>query len=411
MKQSKNFTKTLKNAPTDEVSKNAQLLIKAGFVHKEMAGVYSLLPLGMKVVENIKKIVREEMNSLDAQEMIMSSLQPKNSWEQTGRWSDDIVDVWFKSSLKSGSEIGFGWSHEEPITEMMKNHISSFRHLPAYVYQFQNKFRNETRAKSGLMRGREFVMKDMYSFNLEEKDHTKFYNDTIEAYNRVFERLGIGEDTFITFADGGSFTEYSHEFQTICDAGEDEIYINRKKKIAINEEVYNEQTLKKLNVKASDLQKVKTAEVGNIFNFGTSKCEQMSFFYKDQNEKNIPVFLGSYGIGITRLMGVIAEKNSDEKGLVWDKNIAPYSVCIINIGKEKEAEEIYKSLKKEGVNVLWDDREKRPGERFGDCDLLGIPYRVVISEKSLENGGVEFKKRTDAEGKIINIDDIVKNIL
>ena len=212
MRQSQLFTKTRKEAPADETAKNAQLLMRAGFIAKEMAGVYSYLPLGLRVVENIKKVVREEMNAINGQELIMTSLQRKELWESTGRWDDEVVDVWFKSSLKAGGEVGFGWSHEEPIGEMMKNYIDSYKDLPISVYQFQTKLRNETRAKSGVMRGREFIMKDMYSFCADEESHLAYYESTKPAYMRVFERLGIGDDTYVTFAAGGAFTKFSHEF-------------------------------------------------------------------------------------------------------------------------------------------------------------------------------------------------------
>jgi prolyl-tRNA synthetase len=336
----------------------------------------------------------------------MSGLQSKEVWEQTNRWDDDTVDVWFKSQLKNGTEVGFGWSHEEPIGKMMKNHITSYKDLPVYVYQFQTKLRNELRAKSGIMRGREFVMKDMYSFSLDEKQHEKFYNDTIEAYNSIFEKLGVGDDTFVTFAAGGAFTEFSHEFQTICEAGEDVIYINREKDIAINEEVATDETLKKLNVTRNELEKVKTAEVGNIFNFGTEKGESLGLYYTDKDGKKIPVWMGSYGIGITRMMGVLVEKMADENGLVWPENVAPFKVHLINIGEEEKAEEIYIKLQEVGVEVLWDDRDIRPGEKFADSDLIGIPNRVVVSSRSLEAGGVEFKKRTEKDGEIVSIENV-----
>ena len=272
MRQSHLFTKTRREAPKDEVSKNAQLLIRAGYINKEMAGVYALLPLGLRVADKIKQIVREEMNAIGGQELIMTNLQPKDLWEQTSRWSDEVVDCWFKTELKNGTELGLAWSHEEPIANMMRNHVASFRDLPVFVYQFQTKLRNELRAKSGIMRGREFVMKDMYSFAIGEEQHTKFYNETIEAYKKVYDRMGIGEDTFVTFATGGAFTEFSHEFQTITDAGEDIVYLNREKKIAINDEVMNDETLTKMGITRDELDEVNTAEVDNIFNLRKQKC-------------------------------------------------------------------------------------------------------------------------------------------
>ncbi|MFA6159491.1 MAG: aminoacyl--tRNA ligase-related protein [Parcubacteria group bacterium] len=410
MKQSQLFTKTQKNAPKDEVSLNAQLLIRAGFINKEMAGVYAYLPLGLRVIEKIKKIVREEMNAIHGQEIIMSSLQPKEVWQSTGRWDDKVVDVWFKSKLKNETEVGFGWSHEEPITEMMKRFLSSYKDFPVYVYQFQTKLRNELRAKSGIMRGREFVMKDLYSYDTDEKRHLKFYNSVKASYMNVFKRVGLGDITYITFAAGGAFTKYSHEFQTVTKAGEDFIYINKEKNIAINEEVLDDSVLKELGVSRNELTKVKSAEVGNIFNFGTSKCDDMNFFTTNEKGEKTSIYLGSYGIGITRLMGVIADHFADEKGIIWPESVAPFKVHLISLGKNEETENIYNDLIESGVEVLYDDRELSAGEKFADSDLIGIPLRIVISKKSLENGGVEIKKRNEKESRILKIEDITKEI-
>lgn len=414
MKLSQLFTKTSKTVPGDETSKNAQLLIKAGFVYKVMAGVYAYTPLGLRVLENIKQIVREEMNVLGGQELIMSSLQRKDTWEATGRWDDNVVDIWFKSELKDGTEVGFGWSHEEAIIEMVKQHLSSYKDLPINVYQFQTKMRNELRAKSGIMRGREFVMKDMYSCSLDADQHEAFYQATIEAYNRVFDRVGIGADTYVTFASGGAFTQFSHEFQTICDAGEDVIYLHRGKNIAVNEEVLNDETLTKLGIARDELEEVKSAEVGNIFNFGLQKSEETDFTFTNEAGEKQFVHLGSYGIGITRLMGVVAEKFSDEKGLVWPEAIAPAKVYIAQLGENedvvKAADELYKELTAKKVDVLYDDRAIRPGEKFADADLMGIPYRVVISDKTLAAGTVELKSRTNPEASQISHDELLKTL-
>lgn len=397
MLQSKLFTKTRKEAPKDEVSKNAQLLIKAGFINKEMAGVYDFLPLGLRVVNKICNIIREEMNALHGQEMNMTTLQRKELWEKTDRWSDEKVDIWFKSVLKNGAEIGLGWSHEEPITDMMKNFISSYRDLPIYVYQFQNKLRNELRAKSGIMRGREFLMKDMYSYCLDEATHKEFYDKTIEAYLRVFSRVGLKADTFLTFSSGGAFTQFSHEFQTLTEAGEDVIYLHRQKGIAINKEVLTDEVLKQLDVNRENLEEVKSAEVGNIFSFGETKSKELDLYYKDDAGKSKAVILGSYGIGVTRLMGVIVEKFSDDKGLVWPTEIAPFKAHLIQLGDKEEvrksAEAIYEELQKNGVEVLFDDRDARPGDKFADSDLFGIPLRIVVSEKTLMAGEYEIKER------------------
>ena len=411
MKLSELFTKTRKDAPADEVSLNAQLLIKAGFIHKEMAGVYSYLPLGLRVLENIKGIIREEMNSLGAQEIIMTTLQSKDLWAKTNRWSDEAVDIWFKSRLKNDTEVGLAWSHEEQITEMMKEYLNSYRDLPANVYQFQTKLRNETRAKSGIMRTREFVMKDLYSYSRTEQEHKIFYDKVTEAYLRIFKKIGLEDVTFFTFASGGAFTQFSHEFQTVTEAGEDIIYLNREKKVAINEEVYNDDVLSLLNLKAEELEKVKAAEVGNIFSFGTTKSEDLGLYFSDEDGSSKAVVLGSYGIGIGRLMGVIVEHFADERGMVWPEAISPAKVIIDSLGIDKEvvsaANKLYKDLTAKGVAVIYDDRDIRPGEKFSDADLLGIPYRVVISKQTLASGQLELKKRTDTKTQMVTYSELL----
>lgn len=411
MRLSQNFVKTRNNAPSDETALNAQLLIRAGYVHKEMAGVYDLLPLGLITHEKIKTIVREEMNALGGNELIMSSLQNKELWQKTDRWDDEKVDVWFKSKLKNNTEVGFGWSHEEPITNLMTTWISSYRDLPVYVYQFQNKLRNELRAKSGIMRCREFVMKDLYSYSKTDEDHEKFYQTVRQAYMNIFKRAGIGDDTFYTFASGGAFTEFSHEFQTICDAGEDIIYLDRQKKIGINKEVYRDDVVKKLGLKKTELEEVKVAEVGNIFSFGTTKSEQLGLYYINENGKRVPVVLGSYGLGTTRLMGVIVEKFADDKGLIWPENIAPAQVHLISLGQvQKETGKLYDELTKAGVEVLYDDRDESAGSKFADADLIGIPRRVVVSPKTLEKNSVEVKKRNSDKVELLGLQDLVKTL-
>lgn len=397
MRRSELFTRTSKNVPADETAKNAQLLIQAGYIYKVMAGVYAYTPLGLRVVENIKRIVREEMNAVHGQELIMTNLQPRDIWEETGRWDDKVVDIWFKTKLKDGQEIGLAWSHEEAIIEMMKQFVASYKDLPISIYQFQTKLRNELRAKSGIMRGREFVMKDMYSLSVDAAQHDKYYDSVIKAYKKVYDRLGIGKDTYVTFASGGAFTKFSHEFQTVCEAGEDVIYLHKDKNLAVNEEVLNDENLHQLGIKRSDLQEVKSSEVGNIFNFGTDKSEQMDFTFTNERGERQFVHLGSYGIGITRVMGVIAEKFADERGLVWPEAVAPFQVYLARLGDDasvaKTADALYDSLTGAGAQVLYDDRDARPGEKFADADLLGIPYRVVVSEKTQAAGSFELKSR------------------
>ena len=406
MRISQNFTRTLKDAPADEVALNAQLLIRAGFVYKVMAGVYAYTPLGLRVVENIKQIVREEMNAIGGQELIMTNLQPKDVWEQTTRWSDDVVDIWFKTKLQDGTDLGLAWSHEEPIMEMMRAYVKSYKDLPAKVYQFQTKLRNELRAKSGIMRGREFVMKDMYSLHASAEDLDAFYNATIEAYKRCYERFGIGDDTYVTFASGGAFTKFSHEFQTICDAGEDVIYLHRGKNIAVNEEVLDE-AVKELGISRDELEAVKTAEVGNIFNFGTEKSEQMNVVFTDKDGAQKPVYLGSYGIGITRVMGVIVEKFADDKGIVWPEAIAPAKVYLVQIGGEEskaKADDLYETLQSQGIEVIYDDRDERPGAKFADAELMGIPYRVTVSDRLLADDKYELTPRVNGQSELLTLE-------
>lgn len=406
MKQSQLFSKTRKEAPADEVAKNAQLLIKGGFIYKEMAGVYTMLPLGVRVLNNIANIVRSEMNAVGGVEMQSTALQTKEVWDKT-RWSDEIVDNWFKTTLKNGTELGLAFTHEEPQTSMMKNFIHSYKDLPAYPYDIRSVFRNEMRAKSGIIRGREFFWKALYSFSKDKAEHDAFYEKISQAYRNVFEQAGLGDKTYFTFASGGTFSKYSHEFQTICDAGEDIIYVSKEKNLAVNKEVYNDEVLADLGLSKADLVEEKAVEVGNIFSLGHKFSEPLELIYTDKEGKPQTVYMGSYGIGISRLMGVIVELLSDEKGIVWPENIAPFQVHLIQIGNvNDQADKLYKDLTSKGVEVLLDDRDMSAGSKFADADLIGIPHRVVISEKSLEKGGLEYKKRNESESKIISESDL-----
>lgn len=412
MEVSQLFTKTKKEAPADEVSKNAQLLIRAGYIHKEMAGVYTFLPLGLRVLENINQIIREEMNAIGAQELKLTTLQDPEIWKATDRWDDAKVDVWFKTKLKNNSELGLGPTHEEPLIRAVKQYVSSYKDLPFMAYQIQTKFRNETRAKSGVMRGREFLMKDLYSFARSQKEHDELYTKVQKAYDKVYARLGVGDQTFVTFASGGMFSQFSHEYQTVCEAGEDTIYLDRKKKIAINEEVNTDEVLKDLGLKREDLEEVKAAEVGNIFTLKDKFSKPLELTFVDEDDEVKNVLMGCYGIGPSRLVGVITELLGDEKGLVWPDNIAPYKVYLAALGQDEEvakaAEELYKDLQTSGVTVLYDDRDVRAGEKFADADLLGMPYRVVISNKTIEQGKIELKKRTESDATFITTDELKK---
>lgn len=411
MKLSQLFTKTTKNAPADETSKNAQLLLRAGFAYKDMAGVYSYLPLGLKVLNNIANIVREEMDAIGGQEVSMPALQVKERYEKTGRWDDKVVDNWFKTSLANGTEVGLGFSHEENLSPIVRAHLGSYRELPFGVYQIQTKFRNELRSKSGLMRGREFVMKDLYSFALNQEQHDAYYEKVTQAYLRVYDRLGIGESTFITFASGGSFSQFSHEFQTVSDAGEDTIYLDRASGRAVNKEVYTDDVLQQLGLKKDELEEVRAIEVGNIFSLGTKFSDPFEIQVANESGELQTLIMGCYGIGVSRLVGVIAEIMSDEKGLVWPANIAPALVYIARLGDEEPvvaaADKLYEELRSKGIEVLYDDRDARAGEKFGDADLMGIPYRVVVSQKTVNSGQHELKGRTESEAKMLNINEIL----
>ena len=408
MRQSILFTKTRKENPTDEVSRNAQLLIRAGFVHKEMAGVYDYLPLGLRVLRKIENIIREEMNAIGGQEMLLTTLQNPAIWEKTGRWDDRAIDVWFKTKLAVGTDVGIGNTHEEPLAAILTQHISSYKELPQYIYQIQTKFRNELRAKSGIMRGREFLMKDLYSFTRTQEELDAFYEKAVEAYGKIFERVGLGDKTFRTFASGGAFSKFSDEFQTISFAGEDTIYLDEKKKIAVNKEVYTEDVLADLGLEKSDLTEKKAIEVGNIFKLGTKYAEAEGLVYTDEDGAKHPVFMGSYGIGLGRLMGTVVEVLSDEKGIVWPESIAPFSVHLLSFNKDAEAEEIYGTLRNENVEVLFDDRDASAGQKLSDADLLGCPIRIVVSEKSLQGGGVALKHRTKNDEQIVKGADLLR---
>jgi prolyl-tRNA synthetase len=407
MRQSALFAKTSKFSPADEVSKNAALLIRAGYVHKELAGVYSYLPLGLRTLEKIIAVIRQEMNAIGGNEILMPALQDKQLWQKTDRWDDAKVDNWFKTEFKSGGETGLGITHEEPVTNMMRNHIASYRDLPRAVYQFQTKFRNELRAKSGVMRGKEFLMKDLYSFARNEEEHQTFYATAREAYLRIFRRLGLGDRTYVTFASGGIFSRFSEEFQTVSEAGEDLIYVDERKSIALNKEVLSEETLRELGVAQQDLVEKKAIEVGNIFHLGTKFSESLGLTYQDEEGNMRPVVMGCYGIGPTRLLGTIVEVFADEKGLVWPEAVAPFRIHLLSLGANSTADQYYRELSAAGLEVLYDDREATPGEKFSESDLLGIPCRIVIGRKGVERGVAEIKNRTATEGREVPLAELV----
>jgi prolyl-tRNA synthetase len=408
MYQSQLFTKTQKNAPKDETSLNAQLLIRGGFVDKLMAGAYTILPLGWRVMKKIEQIIREEMNAIGGQEIFMPSLQPKENWETTERWN--TMDDLYKVKDASDREYALGPTHEEIISPLMKKFVNSYKDLPFAAYQFQNKFRMELRAKSGILRGKEFLMKDLYSFHINQEDLDEYYKKAKIAYKNIFDRCGIGEKTFLTFASGGSFSKYSHEFQTLTSAGEDIIYICNKCNLAINKEIKDE-TPECPECKGTDFREEKAVEVGNIFKLGTKYSAPFDLTVTNEKGEKTPIIMGCYGIGLQRLMGTVVELESDEKGIIWPQSVAPFQVHLISLGKNEEAQKIYADLEKNNVEVLFDDRKDlSAGAKFADADLIGIPWRVVVSEKSLIGGGVEVKKRNKKESEIVEIEKLIEKI-
>ncbi len=405
MRLSKSFIKTLRDAPKDETAKSAGYLIRAGYVHKELAGVYDYLPLGLRVIENIKGIIREEINAIDGQEVLMTALQNPEPWQKTGRWSDQEVDIWFKTELSAGGELGLAPTHEEPITNMLKTYIKSYKDLPLAVYQFQTKFRNELRAKSGIMRTREFIMKDLYSFHATEEDLNAYYERVEGAYSNIYRRLGLGDCTYETFASGGIFSKFSHEYQTFLPVGEDTVYYTEDKSLVLNEEVLLDEVLDEFKVKREELKDTRAAEVGNIFKLKFKYSEPLKLNFSDENNQIKTVYMGCYGIGVSRVMGVIAEKFADDKGLVWPETVAPFKYYLVGIGEEgtKKAEELYQGHEE---SILFDDRNARPGEKFADADLMGIPYRVVISDKTLADDSAEITDRKTGESKLVKLNEI-----
>lgn len=415
MKQSTLFTKTTKESPKDETSKNAVLLQRAGFIYKEMAGVYDLLPLGLRVFNKIVNIIREEINAIGGEEVLLSALQNKETWEPTDQWSDEKVDIWFKTNLKNGTELGLALTHEAAFTNLIKEFVNSYRDLPLYVYQFQTKFRNEARARSGLMRLREFVMKDLYSFSKNQTEHEIFYDKAKEAYLKIYKRLGLGDSTYLTYASGGMFAKYSHEFQTVCESGEDTIYVSEAKKIAVNKEVLTDEILESLEINRNELVEKRAVEVGNIFTLGTRFSDALGLNYLNEAGVKIPVIMGSYGIGPARVMGTIVELLADDKGIIWPESVAPFKVHLIELNSsdpevKAKAVALYNDLLKNNIEVMYDDRDLTAGEKFAEADLIGCPWRVVVSEKTIKENKVELKKRSEAKTELLDAKEIISRL-
>jgi len=414
MLYTKLLLKTRREPPADEICKSAQLLIQAGFIHKEMAGVYTYLPLGKRVLDKILQIIRKEMEAIGGQELLMGSLQNPEVWKKTDRWNDEVLDVWFKTKLKNETEVGLATTHEEPLTKLAKQFIHSYKDLPKYLFQFQTKFRNELRSKGGILRTREFVMKDLYSFNKDEEALNIFYEKVKQAYFNIFNRLGLGEKTFLTFSSGGAFSKYSHEFQTICETGEDVIYLDREKRLAVNEDVRTEEVLRDLGLEESKLEIVRAIEVGNIFKLKTRFSEPLELLYTDKTGEQKPVIMGSYGIGLGRCLGTVVEINSDKNGIIWPKNIAPFRAHLVGLNLEdpvveEKAKKVYERLERENIEVLFDNRtDVGAGEKFADTDLIGIPYRLVISKKTGDK--IELKLRSENETTLKKMNEIIEEI-
>lgn len=414
MRQSQLFTKTLKEAPKDERALNAKLLIRAGFAYKNSAGVYTFLPLGWLVLRKIADIIRQEMNSIGGQEMFMSALHDKRYLKATGRWN---VDVAYKviSAGEKAPRFNISWTHEEIIAEIATKYIHSYKDLPVAVYQIQTKFRKEPRAKSGILRGREFLMKDLYSFHASEKDLMEYYEKVAKTYQKVFKRCGL--KAIYTLAPGGDFTsQNTHEFQVVSEVGEDTIYLCRKCLWAENKEISK---LKEGNKcpKCGDKAETKNSiEVGNIFPLGTKYSEAFDLRFTDEKGNKKHVVMGSYGIGLSRVMGAVVEVHHDEKGIIWPKEVAPFAAHLVSVDEnlakvKKAAASLYASLQKQGIGVLYDDRkDKTPGEKFADADLIGIPWRVVVSERTLGKGCAEVKNRSEKKTKLVRIKDVAKTI-
>ncbi|NCN25636.1 prolyl-tRNA synthetase [Candidatus Falkowbacteria bacterium CG10_big_fil_rev_8_21_14_0_10_37_14] len=404
MRLSQLFTRTLKENPKDETSLNAQILMRAGFIDKIGAGIYTFLPLGLRVHNNICRVIREEIDAIGGQEILMPALTPKEYWQITGRWEN--FDALFRLKGGDNRDYALGATHEEIVTPTVQRHVFSYKDLSTAVYQIQTKFRNELRSKAGLLRGREFSMKDLYSFHTDQKTLDAYYEIAQKAYFKIYERLGLLDITFLTYASGGAFSKYSHEFQTVCDAGEDTIHICDKCKVAVNQEIIEEQSACPLcgNV---ELRAEKAIEVGNIFKLGTRFSEPFGFNYLDESGTEKPVIMGCYGMGPSRIMGTIVEISHDDGGLIWPEEVAPFKVHLVSLRQNEATDLLYDRLQKAKIEVIYDDRDLGAGEKLVSADLMGCPYRVVVSAKTLAEGSVEIKKRTSQEVELVKLGELI----
>jgi len=412
MKQSQLFTKTKKDISSEITSINAQLLTRAGFIDQLTAGVYTMLPLGLRVLQKVEHIIREEMNAIGGQEILMPTLQPKELWEQTDRW--DHIDILFKLTGSGDKEYTLGSTHEEVVTPLLQKFLFSYKDFPTYTYQIQTKFRDEARAKSGLLRGREFRMKDLYSFHTDQADLDTYYVRVTAAYHTIYKRCGLGDKTIKTYASGGAFSKYSHEFQTLSDVGEDHIYVCHPCNVAINKEIIEDLKQTCPECGNTDLEEKQAIEVGNIFKLGTKFTDAFGLTYANKEGKEETALMGCYGIGPSRVIGTIVEVHHDDNGIIWPAAVAPFQVHLISLCRDEDvptADALYAHLTASAIEVLYDERQDiSAGQKFADSDLIGIPIRIVISKRTLEQHTVEIKKRTEEETHIISIDDILTHL-
>ena len=403
MRYSEVFPKTKREAPKEAAAINHKLLVRAGYVDQLMAGSWTLLPLGWRVVSKIVQVIREEMNAIGGQEMLMPLMHPKEIWNETGRW-ESAAEVMYQLQDSREKEFALSFTHEEIVMDLLRKHINSYKDLPVAIYHFSTKFRNEPRPQGGVLRGREFLMKDLYSAHATEEDMVEYYEKVSDAYLKIFKRLGF--EVYVTEAAGGVFTDRkTREYQVVAESGEDTIYIKPGTMEAYNKEVFEGDE--------SKYEMKRSIEVGNIFPFGDKKyAEMMKVGYTDKDGQKKLVHFASYGIGVTRLLGTLVEVNHDGKGIIWPKAVAPYQVHMVSLGageKEiKRAAEIHGKLEDAGVEVLWDDTDRGAGEKFADADLLGIPVRLVVSEKTGEK--VEWKGRDSGESELIGFDEAIKRL-
>lgn len=408
MKATELFFKTRKESPKDADSINANVLVRGGYVEKHMAGVYGLLPLGLRVYRKIEDIVRSGMNSVGGQEILMNVLQPRELWDETGRFSE-IAEIMYQFKDKRNKDLGLAPTHEEQVTDIIRHHINSYKDLPVSLYQIQVKFRNEPRAKSGLLRGREFMMKDMYSFHTDEEDFRHYYQKVTNEYKNIFSKIGL--ETKLVAADGGMFSKYSHEFQVICPTGEDTIFHCDKCDFAENKEIAKVKDGDQCPKCNGKIIEAKAIEVGNIFPLKNKFSSAMGAKFIDEKGKEQDIIMGCYGIGLTRALAAAVEVYFDQQNnkMLWPKSIAPFSVQIIPLNKDKEASELYHKLQ-EKTEVLYDDRDISAGEKFADADLVGAPKRVIVSEKSLSSGGVELIDFSSGKSEIVRLEEIANKI-